>query len=234
MDRRTIVIGGLLAAFAGEAQAQDEPQNLAAILRGEVNVGDEVEQEFYEEDFEGVDFVNQGAPQDFSRVETMATRGLMQVLSTTRESGNFAGREVVDMPGDVQDAGAIFVSNKLRALYFSLGGGKALTYPVAIGKPGKIYRGTTRVSRKVKNPSWRPTPNMRRRYPNLPAYVPPGPNNPLGPRALYLGTSLYRIHGTNKPESIGKSASNGCIRMFNADVVHLFALASVGARVVVR
>jgi lipoprotein-anchoring transpeptidase ErfK/SrfK len=143
------------------------------------------------------------------------------------------GRPIVAMPGD-HPAGTILVVNKERRLYLSLGNGEAITYPVAIGKPGKIYRGETRISRKVVNPSWTPTPNIRKANPELPAFVPAGPHNPLGPRALYLGDGYYRIHGTNKPESIGQSASNGCIRMFNADVKHLFALVDVGAEVIIR
>jgi lipoprotein-anchoring transpeptidase ErfK/SrfK len=215
------------------AQAQTEPDSLASAQVESFEVGETIEQEFYAEDLEGEDFENQGPPEDFSMVESLARGGLMQDLSVSRDSGSFAGRQVVDMPA-THPAGTIVVSNKQRLLYFSLGQGKAITYPVAIGKPGKIYRGTTRITRMVKNPGWRPTPNMRKRDPSLPAFVPPGPKNPLGPRAMHLGSSYYRIHGTNKPSSIGKSASNGCIRMYNEDVVHLFALARVGAKVIIR
>ncbi len=144
-----------------------------------------------------------------------------------------AGRPIVAMPANLP-AGAIMVVNKERRLYLSLGGGDAISYPVAIGKPGRAFSGDTHISRKVTNPTWTPTPNIRREKPDLPAVVAAGPNNPLGPRAMYLGASYYRIHGTNKPESIGKAASHGCIRMLNKDVVHLFALVDVGARVVIR
>ncbi len=233
MLHRRAIIAGFLSTLASTAQGQDEPKNLASIQVESIDIGDTVEQEFYAEDLEGIDFSQQGPPEDFSAVESLARGGLMQDLSVAQEGGNFAGRPVVASPKP-QSAGTIMVSNAQRRLYFSIGGGKAITYPVAIGKAGKIYSATTRISRMVKNPSWRPTPNMRKRNPGLPAFVPPGPNNPLGPRAMYLGSSLYRIHGTNKPESIGKSASNGCIRMLNADVVHLFALASVGAKVIIR
>jgi lipoprotein-anchoring transpeptidase ErfK/SrfK len=233
MLRKLAMTAGFMVALAGTAQAQTEPKNLAAIQVGSIDIGDAIEQEFYTEDLDGIDFTKQGPEEDFSAVESLAKGGLLQDLSVSREGGNFAGRPVVDMPSS-QPAGTIVISNAQRRLYFSIGGGKAITYPVAIGKPGKIYSATTRISRMVKNPTWRPTPNMRKRNPGLPASVPPGPNNPLGPRAMHLGSSLYRIHGTNKPESIGKSASNGCIRMLNSDVVHLFALANVGAKVIIR
>jgi lipoprotein-anchoring transpeptidase ErfK/SrfK len=143
-----------------------------------------------------------------------------------------AGRKIVAMPAAFP-AGDILVVNRERRLYLSLGEGRALVYPVAIGKPGRTFSGVVRVTRMARNPGWTPTPNIRREHPDLPAYVPPGPNNPLGPRALYLGEGYYRIHGTNKPRSIGKAASNGCIRMHNRDVVHLFDLVKPGARVVI-
>jgi lipoprotein-anchoring transpeptidase ErfK/SrfK len=141
-------------------------------------------------------------------------------------------RETVAMPGDYE-AGAILVVNSERKLYLSLGDGRAYVYPIAIGKPGMSWTGTSSVVNKVKNPTWTPTPNTRRMKPDLPAFVAAGPNNPLGPRALYLGKGYYRIHGTNKPESIGSAASLGCFRMYNKDVVDLFARVEVGARVTV-
>jgi lipoprotein-anchoring transpeptidase ErfK/SrfK len=142
-------------------------------------------------------------------------------------------REIVAMPGD-HPRGTIVVLNKQRVLFLSLGEGRAIRYPVAIGKPGRAFSGRTSIIQKVKNPVWTPTPSIRKEHPGLPAFVRPGPKNPLGPRALYLGLGLYRIHGTNKPSSIGKAASHGCIRMHNADVVDLFERVSVGAAVIVR
>jgi lipoprotein-anchoring transpeptidase ErfK/SrfK len=149
------------------------------------------------------------------------------------QAASHAGRPIVAAPGNFA-AGTIIVINAERKLYLSLGQGQALVYPVAIGKPGRAYSGTTRITRMVKNPGWTPTPNIRREHPDLPDYVPPGPNNPLGPRAMHLGDGYYRIHGTNKPQSIGHEASNGCIRMLNKDVVHLFALVETGAAVIIR
>lgn len=142
------------------------------------------------------------------------------------------GRETVAMPGS-HAAGTILVINSQRKLYLALGDGRALVYPIAIGKPGLAWTGETKVTGKARNPTWTPTANTRRLYPDLPSFVAAGPKNPLGPRALYLAKDFYRIHGTNKPSSIGSAASLGCFRMFNADVVDLFARVEVGARVVV-
>ncbi len=141
-------------------------------------------------------------------------------------------RRVVDFDGGYEQ-GTIVIRNSERRLYYVLPGGKAVKYSVAIGTPRNQWRGETHVVRKRKNPGWSPTPSMRRRNPRLPKYMPPGPRNPLGVRALYLGWSAYRIHGTSAPGSIGRAVSNGCIRMYNKDVIDLFERVHVGAPVVV-
>ena len=104
---------------------------------------------------------------------------------------------------------------------------------VATAKKGFEWRGSHQVSSKVKWPDWRPPAEMRKRRPDLPRYMAGGPNNPLGARAIYLGSSIYRIHGTNEPSSIGKAASSGCIRMLNEDVSELYRHVKLGARVTV-
>jgi lipoprotein-anchoring transpeptidase ErfK/SrfK len=129
--------------------------------------------------------------------------------------------------------GAIVISTSERRLYYSLGGGKALRYRVAVGKTGFQWSGETYVQNKVKNPGWTPPPAMRARTPGLPVYMPPGPKNPLGIRAIYLGWTEYRIHGTNAPGSIGSAASSGCIRMLNSDVADLYERVHIGAPVYV-
>ncbi|MEQ8824991.1 MAG: L,D-transpeptidase [Filomicrobium sp.] len=130
--------------------------------------------------------------------------------------------------------GQIIVSFGDRRLYKIVSRGKALSYPIAIPRNEARWQGTTRVSMKRKNPDWRPTANMLRKNPRLPSWVPGGhPMNPLGVRALYLGTSAYRIHGTDAPWTIGKAASSGCIRMYNEDVVDLYKRTRVGAKVTV-
>ncbi|MFV0322692.1 MAG: L,D-transpeptidase [Alphaproteobacteria bacterium] len=128
----------------------------------------------------------------------------------------------------------IVIRTAERKLYYTLGHGKAIQYPIAVGRDGMQRYGTTRVSYKRVNPEWRPTPRMRREDPKLPEVVPGGPGNPLGVRAMYLGWDLYRIHGTNNPSSIGKAASSGCYRMYNSDVVKLYDRVKSGTKVVVE
>ncbi|MDX2264221.1 MAG: L,D-transpeptidase [Hyphomicrobiales bacterium] len=130
--------------------------------------------------------------------------------------------------------GTILVSFGDRRLYFITGKGKAISYPIAIPKPEARWAGVSFVSQKQVNPGWTPTPQMRRENPKLPASVPGGhPRNPMGVRALYLGSTLYRIHGTDAPWLIGESVSKGCVRMYNNDVIDLYDRARVGAKVVI-
>lgn len=141
-------------------------------------------------------------------------------------------RELVtfDKPHSV---GSIIIDTAQRRLYYVLGHGMALRYSVAVGKEGMQWSGETFVQSKRVDPGWSPTARMRREDPRLPAYVPPGPKNPLGVRAIYLGWSEYRIHGTNMPWSIGRASSSGCIRMLNSDVVDLYERVHIGAPVIV-
>ena len=130
-------------------------------------------------------------------------------------------------------AGAIVIRNQERALYFTLGGGRAIRYPIAIGRQARQWVGSTVIERKVPFPVWQPPDVVRADSPHLPALVPPGPKNPLGTRALVLARAEYAIHGTNAPQSIGREASYGCIRMFNHDVEDLFQRVGVGTPVYV-
>jgi lipoprotein-anchoring transpeptidase ErfK/SrfK len=128
----------------------------------------------------------------------------------------------------------IIVSFGDRKLYWVQGRGQAISYPIAIPREQSRWQGVTAVSSKQVNPPWTPTPEMRRENPKLPAHVAGGhPLNPLGVRALYLGSSLYRIHGTDAPWTIGEAVSKGCIRMYNEDVVDLYNRVPVGTRVTV-
>jgi lipoprotein-anchoring transpeptidase ErfK/SrfK len=131
------------------------------------------------------------------------------------------------------DKGSIIINTKQNKLYFVLGNGKALMFRVATARKGFEWQGTHKVSMKTEWPSWTPPAEMRARHPELPAFMKGGKNNPLGARAIYLGSSLYRIHGTNEPKSIGKAASSGCIRMLNEDVTYLYTLVKLGAQVTV-
>jgi hypothetical protein len=144
-----------------------------------------------------------------------------------------SGREVVHFSPQF-GKGQIVVSFGDRRLYYVTKPGEAISYPIAIPREQSRWQGTTSVSDKRVNPSWTPTPTMIAENPRLPRWVPGGhPMNPLGVRALYLGSSTYRIHGTDAPWTIGSAVSKGCIRMYNQDVLDLYPRASVGAKVLV-
>jgi len=127
----------------------------------------------------------------------------------------------------------IVISTSQRRLYYINRNGQAISYGIGVGRAGFAWSGVTRVSAKKAWPGWTPPAQMRRRQPGLPGYMPGGINNPLGARALYLGSSLYRIHGSNEPETIGRAVSSGCFRMTNEDVIDLYNRVSVGTKVVV-
>lgn len=127
--------------------------------------------------------------------------------------------------------GTIVVDTPSKFLYHVLPGGRATRYGIGVGRPGFEWSGMKSVTMKREWPDWRPPPEMRKRRPDLPLHMAGGPGNPLGARALYLGSSLYRIHGTNEPHTIGRNVSSGCIRMMNDDVIHLYGQVAVGTRV---
>jgi lipoprotein-anchoring transpeptidase ErfK/SrfK len=129
--------------------------------------------------------------------------------------------------------GTLVIDTPNKFLYLVEPGGKAMRYGVGVGRPGFEWAGVKSVSRKAEWPDWTPPSDMMKRRPDLPAHMEGGPGNPLGARALYLGSSMYRIHGTNEPWTIGQSVSSGCIRMMNADVIDLYERVSVGAKVIV-
>lgn len=128
-------------------------------------------------------------------------------------------------------AGKIVIDTAGRKLYYVLSSSSAYQYPIAVGKAGFAWSGTQKISRKVAWPDWRPPAEMLQRKPHLPQYMTGGVRNPLGAMALYLGSSLYRIHGTNDVSSIGTAASSGCIRMTNGNVTHLAKIAGIGTTV---
>ncbi len=142
-------------------------------------------------------------------------------------------RELVNSPGQFAP-GTIYISTSERRLYLILGNGEALRYGIGVGRDGFGWSGTHRITAKREWPGWTPPAEMRARRPDLPAYLPGGIENPLGARAMYLGSTLYRIHGSNEPETIGHAVSSGCIRMTNEDVTDLYNRVSVGTVVVVR
>ncbi|MBU2532417.1 MAG: L,D-transpeptidase, partial [Alphaproteobacteria bacterium] len=129
--------------------------------------------------------------------------------------------------------GTVIIDTKRRKLLYVLSRSEAYLYPITVGRLGFQWTGTKRITAKRDWPDWRPPAEMRERQPDLPKLMTGGLNNPLGAKALYLGSSLYRIHGTNNVKSIGYAASSGCFRMLNAHVAHLSGLTKVGTRVVV-
>lgn len=141
-----------------------------------------------------------------------------------------AGHRMVSFPKRYEP-GSIVVSTSERRLYLVTEFGRARVYDVGVGRKGFQWSGTAPITRKAKWPDWTPPPNMRKREPWLPAHMPGGPDNPLGARALYIGDTLYRIHGTSEIHSIGRAMSSGCIRMLNDDVIDLYERVEVGASV---
>jgi lipoprotein-anchoring transpeptidase ErfK/SrfK len=129
--------------------------------------------------------------------------------------------------------GSVIIDTRSRYLYLVQPNGRALRYGVGVGRPGFEWKGVKTVSAKKEWPDWRPPEEMRKRQPYLPEHMAGGPNNPLGARAIYLGSTLYRIHGSNEPHTIGSAVSSGCFRMRNEDVIDLYNRVKVGTRVVV-
>ena len=134
---------------------------------------------------------------------------------------------------DNEAPGTIVINTAERRLYYVIGGGQAIRYGIGVGRIGFTWAGVTRVSAKKEWPDWTPPPEMRARVRGLPSHMKGGIENPLGARAMYLGSSLYRIHGSNEPETIGQAVSSGCFRMTNDDVVDLYERVNVGAKVIV-
>lgn len=145
-------------------------------------------------------------------------------------------REILDYDGP-HGPNTIIINTSERRLYYVFEKGKAIRYGVGVGREGFQWAGRDRISRKAEWPGWTPPPQMIAREKakgvNLPAYMPGGPDNPLGARALYIGARLYRIHGSNQPWTIGEAVSSGCIRMTNEDVIDLYDRVKVGAKVIV-
>jgi lipoprotein-anchoring transpeptidase ErfK/SrfK len=181
----------------------------------------------------------------------MAATGL--VLSTS--AGYAQSQDPGDQPGLVADdsyqldpewqkqmvlyrtteaPGTIIVSTSERHLYLIQPGGRALRYGIGVGRDGFQWQGLVTITNKKEWPDWTPPPEMIARQPYLPRFMAGGPGNPLGARAMYLGTTVYRIHGTNRPDTIGTKVSSGCFRLVNADVSDLYARVPIGTKVIIR
>jgi lipoprotein-anchoring transpeptidase ErfK/SrfK len=130
--------------------------------------------------------------------------------------------------------GTIIVSTSERHLYLIQPGGRALRYGIGVGRDGFQWQGLVTITNKKEWPDWTPPPEMIARQPYLPRFMAGGPGNPLGARAMYLGTTVYRIHGTNRPDTIGTKVSSGCFRLVNADVSDLYERVPIGTKVIIR
>ena len=168
----------------------------------------------------------QPAAQPGAQVAALAPTSL-----EAQPAGEFR-RQEVDYSGR-EAPGTIVIDTERKFLFLVQPGGRAIRYGVGVGRPGFEWAGVKTITRKAEWPDWTPPPQMMLRRPDLPAHMDGGPGNPLGARALYLGSSLYRIHGTNEPETIGQNVSSGCIRMMNDDVIDLFNRVRVGTKVIV-
>jgi len=167
---------------------------------------------------------------------------IFQQVMPDRGSGALAP-DITDVPAQLrrrvvayqtQEApGTVIVDTPNTVLYYVLGGGKAISYGIGVGRDGFTWSGVQSIARKSEWPDWIPPAEMLARQPYLPRFMSGGPGNPLGARALYLGGTVYRIHGTNAPETIGGHVSSGCIRMLNEDVIDLYNRVQVGTKVVV-
>jgi len=155
-----------------------------------------------------------------------------QAAAPRREIDPIYQRQEVDYPGN-ERPGTIVIDTPNKFLFYVEPGGRALRYGIGVGRPGFAWSGVKTISRKAEWPGWTPPPEMLLRRPDLPSHMEGGPSNPLGARALYLGSSLYRIHGTNEPYTIGTNVSSGCIRMMNQDVEDLYTRVHVGTKVIV-
>jgi lipoprotein-anchoring transpeptidase ErfK/SrfK len=141
-------------------------------------------------------------------------------------------KQVVDYAGK-ESAGTVIIDTPQRFLFLVQGNGKAIRYGIGVGRPGFTWAGVKQITRKAEWPDWRPPEEMLKRRPDLPSFMAGGPSNPLGARAMYLGSTLYRIHGSNEPWTIGQAVSSGCIRMRNEDVTDLYERVKVGTKVLV-
>jgi lipoprotein-anchoring transpeptidase ErfK/SrfK len=166
-------------------------------------------------------------------IDPLTRQPLLQNPDGFKAQATAIPRELVSYSGK-QAPGTIVIDTKERRLYYVMPDGKAMRYGVGVGRPGFEWGGSMAITRKQEWPTWTPPPQMIKRRPDLPRFMPGGPENPMGARAMYLGSSLYRIHGSNEPETIGQAVSSGCIRMINDDVIDLFERARVGTRVVVQ
>lgn len=169
---------------------------------------------------------------------------MRETMNIGDEPGRVSTEEVVISDGPFkrqlvffrssEPPGTLVVHTSERFLYLVLGNNRALRYGIGVGREGFTWSGLVKISRKAEWPDWTPPPEMIQRQPYLPRFMAGGPGNPMGARALYLGSTIYRIHGTNQPETIGHAVSSGCFRLANGDVIDLYERVPLGTKVVIR
>jgi lipoprotein-anchoring transpeptidase ErfK/SrfK len=175
--------------------------------------------------------VGQAQAQDFGGF--FDSRGIFGGGPDFRGGSSPIRRQTVNFAGNYAP-GTIYINTAERRLYLVTGNGQALQYGIGVGRDGFRWSGTHRITAKKEWPSWTPPSQMLARRPDLPRHMKGGIDNPLGARAMYLGSTLYRIHGSNEPETIGQAVSSGCFRMTNDDVTDLYSRVSVGTPVIVK
>jgi lipoprotein-anchoring transpeptidase ErfK/SrfK len=172
------------------------------------------------------------APDQQASANTQVMAYAQEDQSQVFEQADRFKRQVVNYPTH-EAPGTIIIDTPNTYLYLVLGNGRALRYGIGVGRQGFAWAGVQTISKKAEWPDWTPPQEMLERQPYLPRFMAGGPGNPLGARAMYLGGTEYRIHGTNAPETIGTRVSSGCIRLVNEDVIDLYGRISVGAKVIV-
>jgi lipoprotein-anchoring transpeptidase ErfK/SrfK len=222
--------GGLIEALmtgGGQRAAYQTPQGSAAIRHGEALYGAPVPARGQAE----IDPMT-GEPVARRRMAAVGGQRADYERPISRAIDPRYVRQEVEYGGR-HAPGTVVIDTSNRFLYLVQPGGRALRYGIGVGRPGFEWAGVKTVTRKAEWPDWRPPPQMLKRRPDLPRYMAGGPDNPMGARGIYLGSSLYRIHGTNEPHTIGQAVSSGCIRMTNEDVTDLYDRVRVGTRVIV-
>jgi lipoprotein-anchoring transpeptidase ErfK/SrfK len=179
-----------------------------------------------------------------ARAQPMPIGGMGSVLDVGDEPGRISTEETVISDGPfarqmvffrtTEAPGTVIIHTSERFLYIVQPNNRALRYGIGVGRDGFQWSGLVRISRKAEWPDWTPPAEMIQRQPYLPRFMAGGPGNPMGARALYLGETVYRIHGTNQPETIGSAVSSGCFRLANGDIIDLYARIPLGTKVVVR
>jgi len=169
---------------------------------------------------------------------------MRETMTVGDEPGRVSTEEVIIREGpyarqlvffrSTEAPGTLVIHTSQRFLYVVLGNNRALRYGIGVGREGFTWSGLVRISRKAEWPDWTPPPEMIQRQPYLPRFMAGGPGNPMGSRALYLGSTVCRIHGTNQPETIGHAVSSGCFRLANGDVIDLYSRVPVGSKVIIR